>query len=249
MNELMVFEENKVEVFELNDVVYFNPRHVGECLEIKSSAVRMAIKEMNTNQVKKLTNSDVISIDIRKLNNAGENFLTESGVYELIFNSRKPASKRFRCWVTDEVLPTIRKTGGYLNPEIDWTDLDQIQKVLDVAKEERQKRLKAEKIIQEQKPKVEYYNNVLDTDSSYTTTQIAKELEMTAKQLNIILQQENIQFKQSGQWLLKKEYQNQGLVKTRTYLFKNNKNENKTTHNTVWTEKGRTFIKDLMENI
>ena len=47
------------------------------------------------------------------MNNAGENFLTESGVYKLIFKSRKKEAELFQDWVTDEVLPTIRKTGGY----------------------------------------------------------------------------------------------------------------------------------------
>ena len=111
--EMMVFENHKVEVFELNGQVLFNPRHVGECLDLGESAVRMAIAEMNNKQVVKLTNSDVNLIDIRKLNNAGENFLTESGVYKLIFKSRKPSAEKFQDWVTDVVLPTIRKTGSF----------------------------------------------------------------------------------------------------------------------------------------
>lgn len=94
--------------------VLFNPYDCGKCLELKDSAVRMAISKMNNNQVKKLTNLDVKDIDIRKLNNAGENFLTESGVYKLIFKSRKESAERFQDWVTDEVLPTIRKHGAYM---------------------------------------------------------------------------------------------------------------------------------------
>ena len=69
---------------------------------------------MNEKQVVKLTNESIAGLtDIRKLNNAGENFLTESGVYKLIFKSRKPEAEKFQDWVTDEVLPEIRKTGGY----------------------------------------------------------------------------------------------------------------------------------------
>lgn len=49
----------------------------------------------------------------RKLNNAGENFLTESGVYKLVFKSRKPSAEKFADWVADEVLPSIRKHGMY----------------------------------------------------------------------------------------------------------------------------------------
>lgn len=51
------------------------------------------------------------------MNNAGEKFLTESGVYKLVFKSRKPEAEKFSDWVTDEVLPQIRKTGSYEAPK------------------------------------------------------------------------------------------------------------------------------------
>ena len=111
MANLMIFEGKEVEVFELNGQVFFNPKHVAECLEI--SDVNSSIRNFNEKQVVKLKNSDMYNVHIRKLNNAGENFLTESGVYRLIFNSRKQEAEKFRDWVTDEVLPQIRKTGSY----------------------------------------------------------------------------------------------------------------------------------------
>lgn len=117
MNNLMIFEGHKVEVFELGGQALFNPYHVGECLELGDSAVRMAVAKMNKKQVVKVKNSDVKDIDIRKLNNAGENFLTESGVYKLVFKSHKPNAEAFTDWVTDEVLPTLRKTGFYEMPK------------------------------------------------------------------------------------------------------------------------------------
>lgn len=113
MNELMIFEGHEVEVIEINGQVLFNPYHVGECLELTDSAVRKAIGNMNEKQVVKLKNSDVNKSDIRKLNNAGENFLTESGVYKLVFKSHKPNAEKFTDWIADEVLPSIRKTGSY----------------------------------------------------------------------------------------------------------------------------------------
>ncbi len=76
-NEMMVFEGKAVEVFELNGQVLFNPWHVGECLDLDEVTVRRHIQEMNEKQVVKLTNSDVHSMNTRKLNNAGENFLSE----------------------------------------------------------------------------------------------------------------------------------------------------------------------------
>ena len=113
MQNLMIFEGHNVEVFELNGQVLFNPYHVGTCLELGDSAVRMAIAKMNEKQVVKIKNSDVSKVDIRKLNNAGENFLTESGVYKLVFKSHKPNAEAFTDWIADEVLPTLRKTGSY----------------------------------------------------------------------------------------------------------------------------------------
>lgn len=66
MNNLMIFENKPVEVFEFNGKSLFNPYHVGECLELGDSAVRMAISKMNEKQVIKLTNSNVKDIDFRK---------------------------------------------------------------------------------------------------------------------------------------------------------------------------------------
>ena len=117
MNNLMVFEGHEVEVLNLNGTVLFNPYHVGSCLELSDSAVKMAISKMNEKQVMKVTNSKVKDVDFRKLHNTGENFLTESGVYMLVFKSRKPNAEAFTDWVTDEVLPSIRKTGSYETPK------------------------------------------------------------------------------------------------------------------------------------
>lgn len=113
MQEIMKFEGTQVEVLEINSVVYFNPYHVGQCLGLSGSAVRNHIAEMNQKQAVLLTNSTVRSKDIRKFHSTGEKFLTESGVYQLVFKSKKPDAQKFTNWVTDEVLPTIRKTGKY----------------------------------------------------------------------------------------------------------------------------------------
>ncbi|MDB3673234.1 hypothetical protein C4268_01565 [Clostridioides difficile] len=111
MNNLMVFEGKEVEIFELDGKILFNPKHVAECLEIKN--VNENLRNMNKKQVIKLTNSKIGDADFRKLHNTGENFLTESGVYKLIFASKKKKAEKFQDWVTDEVLPNIRKHGSF----------------------------------------------------------------------------------------------------------------------------------------
>lgn len=118
MNDLLFnFEGKEVEVINFNGQALFNPYNVGECLEIELDGVRKAISRMNQNQVIKVTNKMILDFNltgIRKLNNAGENFLTESGVYKLIFKSRKPSAERFQDWITDVVLPRIRQYGVYI---------------------------------------------------------------------------------------------------------------------------------------
>ena len=113
MDNLMVFQNTEVEIFELGGAVYFNPYHVGACLGIERTTVKDHLAKMSEKQAVLLKNSKVDSIDFRKLHNTGEKFLTESGVYKLIFKSRKEEAEKFQDWVTDEVLPQIRKTGSY----------------------------------------------------------------------------------------------------------------------------------------
>lgn len=150
---LMIFEGNEVEVFEWNGKVLFNPRHVGECLDISPEGVRKAITRMNENQVIKLTNSKVTDSNFRKLHNTGENFLTESGVYKLIFKSKKKEAEKFQDWVTDEVLPSIRKHGMYATDDL-LNDPDLMIKAASKIKEEREGRLKAESQVKELTDKV-----------------------------------------------------------------------------------------------
>ena len=115
MNELKIFEGHEVEVIEVNGQILFNPKHVAECLEITD--VNSSIRNFNDKQVVKVRNSDMRNLHFRKLNNAGENFLTESGVYKLSFKSRKPNAEEFTDWISDELLPSLRRDGYYEMPK------------------------------------------------------------------------------------------------------------------------------------
>ncbi len=112
----LIFKNVIVEMLVIEGIPYFNPYHVGMCLGLSDSTIRDHVAGMNEKQVKKLKNSDVDNSDIRRLNNAGENFLTEAGLYKLIFKSNREQAEQFQDWVTDEVLPQIRQTGSYLSP-------------------------------------------------------------------------------------------------------------------------------------
>lgn len=125
MNELNFikrFETVDVECFNFKGKALFNPYHVGKCLEISDSNVRNYLAKMNENQAVILKNSDVRDMDFRKLNNRGEKFITKSGVYKLIFKSQTDKAEKFQDWVTDEVLPSIEMTGGYIPVKEDEPD-------------------------------------------------------------------------------------------------------------------------------
>ena len=178
MNNLMIFEGKQVEVFEFKGNALFNPKDVGKCLDLSESAVRMAIGKMNKNQVIKLTNSDVKDIDIRKLNNAGENFLKEAGVYKLAFKSRKESAERFQDWVADEVLPQIRKTGGYIPHDEDMTDEEIMARALLVAQKTIEEK---SKLLEDAKKEIAEKDRVITQISISQNTKLVRE---TAKAIS-----------------------------------------------------------------
>lgn len=244
MNNLMIFENKEVEVFEFEGKVLFNPRHVGECLNLTDSAVRKSIANMNNKQVVKLKNLDVKDVPIRKLNNAGENFLTESGVYKLIFKSDKKEAEKFQDWVTDEVLPQVRKTGGYISTNENMSDEDIMARALQIANakiEERNKQIK------ELKPKAEYADTILDSKSLFTVSQIGKDYGMGAKKFNELLHSLKIQFKQGDQWLLYAKYQDKGYVFSSSFPVPHKNHPVEVKMTTKWTQKGRKFLYDFLK--
>lgn len=103
------------------------------------------------------------------------------------------------------------------------------------------------KTIERQAPLVEYANNVLNSESTYTTTQIAKELGMSAQLLNRLLHAYGVQFKQSGQWQLYKQYEDKGYTKTRTHTYTKKDGRVQSLLTTVWTEAGRMFLHQTIE--
>lgn len=186
------------------------------------------------------------------------NFVNEDGLYDVILDSRKPEAKQFRKWVTSEVLPNIRKTGGYIVSTTEDTPEEIMARALLVAqdtikrKEERlqlleEKNRLQEQVIQEQAPQVEYCQRVLTSESTYTVTQIAKEFGWSAGTLNKKLHERGVQYKQSGQWLLYAKYQDKGYTDTITREYKDHLGRQRTSMQTVWRESGRHFIHSLFD--
>lgn len=174
-------------------------------------------------------------------------FVTESGLYDLIFGSKLDSAQKFKHWVTSVVLPQIRKTGGFVPLNESDTDEDirrRTEEVLKATLEQKDKLIAEQEVeIDRLLPKALYADSVLESISCYTTTQIAKELGMTAQELNRWLCAERIQYYQSGQYMLYAEYAHRGLAKSRTHydLFVG-RDTVLTRMYLVWTEKGREFI-------
>ena len=188
-----------------------------------------------------------------------------------------PNAEDFQDWVCGEVLPSIRKHGLYATPQtIDAiiNDPDFLIRALTELKNERAEKERLLLTTQDQAriievaqskisrqveiieikndeikgllPDAEYTRETLRSVSTFTTTQIAKELGMSAKALNKKLCDMKIQFKVNEQWILYAKYQGKGYTETTTYTETVN-DVTKTYHLTVWTEKGRKFIFELLK--
>ena len=173
-------------------------------------------------------------------------FINESGLYSLILSSKLPTARRFKHWVTSEVLPSIRKKGGYLVARPDETDEQVLARGILVMQTTLQRR--ADEIARLQ-PKADYADEVLDSVSCLTTTQIAKELNMTGRELNHLLRTLGVQYRQSGQYLLYADYARLGYAQSRTLRIRFRNGRVKTHHYLVWTERGRYFIHRLVEKL
>ena len=171
-------------------------------------------------------------------------FINESGLYSLILSSKLDSAKRFKHWVTSEVLPSIRKNGGYMMASPDESDEVILARALQIMQATLQRR---DEQIAQLKPRAEYADHVLDSITCITTTQLAKELDMTAQELNRLLCEMHIQYWQSGQYLLYADYARQGYAKNRTHSYRGHDDTLRTNTYLVWTERGRDFIHRLLD--
>ena len=193
-------------------------------------------------------------------------YVNESGLYSLIFSSKLECAKKFKKWVTSEVLPSIRKHGAYATPETIESIIanpDNGIKLLQALKDEREAKLLAQqeakqqeqraitaenevialnKEIQTMQPKINYYDLILQSKATVTVTQIAQDYGMSAKAFNILLRNFGIQRKVNGQWILYAPYIAMGYVQSESIDIVRSNGVHDTVMSSKWTQKGRLFL-------
>lgn len=187
-------------------------------------------------------------------------FVNEQNLYKVIMRSDKPQAEPFQDWVCGEVLPSIRKTGGYITTTPEMSDAEILAKAVLVAqttianRETRIKQLENEnaeqkQLISKMQKGNDYLNVILQSNGTLATTQIAADYGMSAIAFNKKLNEMRIQRKVNGQWILYGELMGKGYVHSRTISFFHSDGRLDTRMSTEWTQRGRLFLYDALKEL
>ena len=249
MNNLQIFKNEKIgeiRTTEINDTPYVCLADVCKILDLDQ-----------VSRVKSRLNEDGVIIS-KVIDNLGRKqqatFINESNLYKVIFQSRKPEAEQFTEWVTNDVLPSIRRNGMYATNEL-LDNPDLAIKVFEQLKQEREEKKllqlennRKDQLIGELKPKADYLDLILQSKALVTITAIAKDYGMSAKALNKKLHELKIQFKQGHQWFLYSNYHNCGYTHSETVEYIHKDGRKDVTMNTKWTQKGRLSLYGLLKS-
>ena len=255
MNDLQIFKNNEfgeIRTKVLNNEPYFMLSDVCRVLEINNS--RMAKNRLNE--------CGVSSTDVTLLNGytsdgaptyrkGKADFINESNLYKLVFQSRKPQAEKFSDWVTSEVLPTIRKHGAYMTSEViekTLSDPDYLIRLATNLKEEKAKRALAEAQIEKDKPKVLFADSCEVAENSILIGEFAKRLKQNGfdigqNKLFEWLRQHDYLCKSGERKNLPTQYSmERGLFEVKTRIMSNPNGSVRTTSTTKITGKGQIYF-------
>lgn len=255
MNDLQIFKNNEfgeVRTVTKNNEPYFMLSDVCRILEIKNS--RDAKSRLNE--------CGVVSTDVTLLNGytsdgaptyrkGKADFINESNLYKLVFQSRKPQAEKFSDWVTSEVLPTIRKHGAYMSSEViekTLSDPDYLIRLATNLKEEKAKRALAEAQIEKDKPKVLFADSCEVAENSILIGEFAKRLKQNGfdigqNKLFEWLRQHDYLCKSGERKNLPTQYSmERGLFEVKTRIMSNPNGSVRTTSTTKITGKGQIYF-------
>lgn len=222
MNELMIFENEEfgfVRTVVIDNEPWFVGRDIARALGYKDTAD--AIK----------THVDTDDKLTRRFADSGQRremiIISESGLYSLIFGSQLQSAKKFKRWVTSEVLPSIRKNGGYISGQETMTDDELLEKALLVAQKKIAERDKVifeqNSKIQELSPKGAYFDAICDSRLLTNFRDAAKELGMSQTQFTGYLKSNGYVYATSkGELRPTEPYRASGLFQMKSYVNPHN---------------------------
>lgn len=267
MNEISIFhfQGSEVRIVNVNDEPWFVAKDV--CALLDLSNVGQALSSLDEDE-KSTIDPNIIIVDVgfdRVMAAAGKNvravipeagqggrplsLINEPGIYSLVLRSRKPEAKAFKRWVTHEVLPSIRKHGGYIAANGTETPEELYARALTSLKAalDRQKAIAAEQAVQLelQAPDVEYARNVLASDGLHTVNAVAVHLGISAIRLNKFLIAENWIYRQGDVYYPAIRIREKGYCDFHVVPYLNSQGEKMTREHLKWTEAGRRAIIEL----
>lgn len=148
MNELKIFnnpEFGRIRVIEINETPWFVGKDVANALGYSNTRDALAMHVLEEDK-------NTVVISDGKRGNPNQVVINESGLYSLILSSKLPTAKNFKHWVTSDVLPSIRKNGGYIVGQETLSDDELMARALLVAQNKIAER---DKIIEEKQAKIE----------------------------------------------------------------------------------------------
>lgn len=238
MNQLEIFnfENNEVRTVLVDDEPYFVGKDIAEVLGYINTRDALS---------KHVDLEDKHRVAIRDTIGRSQNVvaINESGLYSLIISSKLPNAKKFKRWVTKEVLPSIRIHGMYAKDEL-VNNPELFLEVLDNYRAEKEKNKMLVTELKETQPIVSYYNEILQSNETLTITQIAADYGMSGRAMNQLLKRLRVQRKVNNQWVLFSDLVRKGLTRSET---KRVQNGNKTVVTTRWTQKGRLFLYNTLK--
>lgn len=196
-----------------------------------------------------------------------DSFIPENIFYKLCMKANNEVARKFQDLVCDEILPSIRKNGGYIVSSENDSDEEIIARALIIAQKTIEKKnkeikklenvnthLKVEnetqkQVIEELKPAKEYLDVILASPDVLAISQIAADYGMSGIELNRILNKQGLIRKINGQWLLYKEHMNKGYTESNTHTYMTFLGIERTAITTYWTQKGRLKIHEILTNL
>lgn len=250
MQELQIFKNNEfgeIRTVTKNNEPWFVAIDVCNALDLKNPTV----------SVGRLDEDEVTKFNLGGL--SGEsNIVSEYGLYNLILASRKKEAKKFKRWITHDVIPTIRKHGAYMSSEViekTLSDPDYLIRLATNLKEEKAKRALAEAQIEKDKPKVLFADTVSASNQSCLIGELAKLISQEAirrGEINKKIGQNNLfAWMRSSGYLCKsgerknqplQQYVEQGLFELKKGSYVDSNGSNITTTTTKVTGKGQIYF-------